>query len=57
MKQKIQFLLVIIALVFSGCSSDGNKMNNKDSIITDTGVMDTADMKAAPADTTVMRID
>jgi len=57
MKQKIQFLLLIAALAITGCGSDRTKDNDADSLMTDSAVMDTADMNAAPADTAAMRID
>lgn len=57
MKQKIQFLLLIAVFAFAGCSSDRTKDSDADSLMTDSAVMDTADMNGAPADTAVMRVD
>ncbi len=53
MKQKIQFLLMTITLVFGGCGSDRNNTNDKDSLLTDTSIIDTTNIQAAPADTVV----
>jgi len=60
MKKKIQVftaIIVIIALAFAGCGSNHRKKKVMDSILKDTTVLDTTDMKAAPSDTTVMRMD
>jgi len=57
MKQKMQFLILIAALAFAGCSSDRIKDSDADSLMTDSAVMDTADMNGVPADTAVMRVD
>lgn len=57
MKQKFQILIAVLAMAFAGCSSDRNKTQNKDSLMTDSAVMDTTDMGASPADTSAMRTD
>jgi hypothetical protein len=57
MMLKIQLVLLTVALAFAGCGSDKGKNNEKDSLMTDSAAIDTADMKAAPADTTVMGKD
>ena len=49
-------MLILLALIFAGCGSDRNS-NERDSLMTDSALTDTADMKAAPADTTAMKID
>lgn len=57
MRQKIQFLIIAITLAFLGCSSDSSTNKKVDSLMTDTAVIDTTEIKAVPADTTVMNRD
>lgn len=53
MKQKVELLLIIMALAFAGCGSDRNKNNDRDTLMTDSAVMDTATVVPNPADTMV----
>lgn len=57
MKLKIQIFIALTALAFAGCGSDRNKKKVLDSLMTDTAIIDTTNMKTAPSDTTVMRMD
>lgn len=57
MKKKIEILVLAVALAIAGCGSDRNNSNETDSLMTDTTVIDTANMNIAPADSTVMRED
>ncbi|WP_214228047.1 hypothetical protein [Pedobacter sp. B4-66] len=54
MKQKLQVLFIAIAISIVGCGSKDHQRDAKDLLITDTVTIDTADMGAAPADTTAM---
>lgn len=51
-----RIMLVLLVLLFAACGLDRSSKES-DSLLTDTAVMDTADMKAAPVDTTALRID
>lgn len=57
MKKKIEILVLAVALAIAGCGSDRNNSNETDSLMTDTTVIDTANMNITPADSTVMRED
>lgn len=52
-----RIMLILIIMVLAGCGSNSNSDHSEDSSMTDSSVMDTTDLNAAPTDTTVMKID
>ncbi|WP_316839357.1 hypothetical protein [Pedobacter gandavensis] len=57
MKLNIQLLIPLSALIFAGCGSGRQEKKVMDSIMADTTIIDTTNMKAAPSDTTVLRME